>query len=111
MANKNQSASYPSKVRAKWYFLAEDTINAFLEAEKYFQFKILGIQNDNGSENNGIPNIIKKIKKNPDTVGILFLRAEENKRFVYFLLLAVFFFAFFTVLFATFLFLAVIFFK
>src|SRR3989338_10089512 len=80
MANKNQSASYPSKVRAKWYFLAEDTINAFLEAEKYFQFKILGIQNDNGSENNGIPNIIKKIKKNPDTVGILFLRAEENKR-------------------------------
>ncbi len=32
---------------------AEDTINAFLEAEKYFLFKILGIQSDNGSENRG----------------------------------------------------------
>lgn len=32
---------------------AEDTVNAFLEAEKYFQFKILGIQTDNGSENRG----------------------------------------------------------
>lgn len=32
---------------------AEDTINAYLEAEKYFPFKILGIQNDNGSENRG----------------------------------------------------------
>lgn len=32
---------------------AEDTINAFLEAEDYFPFKILGIQNDNGSENRG----------------------------------------------------------
>src|SRR3989344_4126973 len=32
---------------------AEDTVNAFLEAEKYFQFKILGVQTDNGSENRG----------------------------------------------------------
>jgi transposase InsO family protein len=32
---------------------AEDTINAFLLAEKYFEFKILGIQSDNGSENRG----------------------------------------------------------
>jgi transposase InsO family protein len=32
---------------------AEDTIKAFLEAEKYFQFKILGVQTDNGSENRG----------------------------------------------------------
>ena len=32
---------------------AEDTINAFLLAEKYFSFKILGIQSDNGSENRG----------------------------------------------------------
>ena len=32
---------------------AEDTINAFLEAEKYFTFKIFGIQSDNGSENRG----------------------------------------------------------
>ena len=32
---------------------AEDTINAFLEAEKYFTFKILGVQSDNGSENRG----------------------------------------------------------
>lgn len=32
---------------------AEDTINAFLEAEKYFPFKILGVQTDNGSENRG----------------------------------------------------------
>ncbi|MCC6323209.1 DDE-type integrase/transposase/recombinase [Candidatus Nomurabacteria bacterium] len=32
---------------------AEDTINAFLNAEKYFPFKIFGIQNDNGSENRG----------------------------------------------------------
>lgn len=32
---------------------AEDTINSFLLAEKYFSFKILGIQSDNGSENRG----------------------------------------------------------
>jgi transposase InsO family protein len=32
---------------------AEDTINAFQEAEKYFPFKIFGVQNDNGSENRG----------------------------------------------------------
>ena len=32
---------------------AEDTINAFLEAEVNFPFKILGIQTDNGSENRG----------------------------------------------------------
>ena len=32
---------------------AEDTINAYLNAEKFFPFKILGIQNDNGSENRG----------------------------------------------------------
>lgn len=32
---------------------AEDTINAYLEAEKFFPYKILGIQNDNGSENRG----------------------------------------------------------
>lgn len=32
---------------------AEDTISAFIEAEKYFPFKILGIQTDNGSENRG----------------------------------------------------------
>jgi transposase InsO family protein len=32
---------------------AEDTINAFLLAEMYFQFKILGVQSDNGSENRG----------------------------------------------------------
>jgi putative transposase len=32
---------------------AEDTINTFIEAEKYFKFKILGIQTDNGSENRG----------------------------------------------------------
>ena len=32
---------------------AEDTINAFLEAEEYYPFKILGIQSDNGSENRG----------------------------------------------------------
>lgn len=32
---------------------AEDTINAYLQAEKYFPFKILGIQNDNGGENRG----------------------------------------------------------
>src|SRR3990167_8451778 len=32
---------------------AEDTVNAFLEAEKYFQFKIFGVQTDNGSENRG----------------------------------------------------------
>ena len=32
---------------------AEDTINAFLEAEKSFLFKILGIQSDNRSENRG----------------------------------------------------------
>lgn len=32
---------------------AEDTVNAFLEAEKYFPFKIMGVQTDNGSENRG----------------------------------------------------------
>jgi len=32
---------------------AEDTVTAFLEAEKYFPFKIHGIQTDNGSENRG----------------------------------------------------------
>jgi transposase InsO family protein len=32
---------------------AEDTINAYLNAEKFFPFKILGIQNDNGGENRG----------------------------------------------------------
>ena len=32
---------------------AEDTINAFFEAENYFSFRILGIQSDNGSENRG----------------------------------------------------------
>lgn len=32
---------------------AEDSINAFLLAEKAFPFKILGIQSDNGSENRG----------------------------------------------------------
>ena len=32
---------------------AEDTINSFLQAERYFSFKILGIQSDNGSENRG----------------------------------------------------------
>lgn len=32
---------------------AEDTINAYFNAEKFFPFKILGIQNDNGSENRG----------------------------------------------------------
>jgi len=32
---------------------AEETINSFLEAERYFPFKILGVQSDNGSENRG----------------------------------------------------------
>jgi transposase InsO family protein len=32
---------------------SEDTVNAFVEAERYFPFKILGIQSDNGSENRG----------------------------------------------------------
>lgn len=32
---------------------AEDTINAFQEAEKVFPFPILGVQSDNGSENRG----------------------------------------------------------
>lgn len=32
---------------------SEDTVNAFLAAEKFFPFKILGIQSDNGSENRG----------------------------------------------------------
>jgi transposase InsO family protein len=32
---------------------SEDTINAFLLAEKYFKFKVFGIQSDNGSENRG----------------------------------------------------------
>jgi len=33
---------------------AQSTIVAFLEAEKVFPFPILGVQNDNGSENRGI---------------------------------------------------------
>jgi transposase InsO family protein len=33
---------------------AQNTIVAFLEAEKVFPFKILGVQNDNGSENRGV---------------------------------------------------------
>ena len=33
---------------------AQDTISAFLEVEQLFPFKILGIQNDNGSENRGV---------------------------------------------------------
>jgi transposase InsO family protein len=32
---------------------AQDTISAFMEVEKLFPFKILGLQNDNGSENRG----------------------------------------------------------
>ncbi len=32
---------------------AEDTINAFQEAERFFPFPILGVQSDNGSENRG----------------------------------------------------------
>ena len=32
---------------------AEDTIDAFIKAEKYFPFEIFGIQSDNGSENRG----------------------------------------------------------
>jgi len=32
---------------------AEDTTNAFIGAEQYFPFKILGVQSDNGSENRG----------------------------------------------------------
>jgi putative transposase len=32
---------------------AQDTVSAFMEVEKLFPFKILGIQNDNGSENRG----------------------------------------------------------
>jgi len=32
---------------------SEDTVNAFLEAERYFPFKIFGVQSDNGSENRG----------------------------------------------------------
>lgn len=32
---------------------AEDNINAFFEAERYFPFTILGVQTDNGSENRG----------------------------------------------------------
>jgi len=32
---------------------AKDTIKSFIEAEKVFPFKILGIQSDNGSENRG----------------------------------------------------------
>jgi transposase InsO family protein len=32
---------------------AEDTINAFEETERMFPFRILGVQNDNGSENRG----------------------------------------------------------
>jgi putative transposase len=32
---------------------SEDTVNAFLKAESYFPFKILGVQTDNGSENRG----------------------------------------------------------
>lgn len=33
---------------------AQDTISAFIEVEKLFPFKILGVQNDNGSENRGV---------------------------------------------------------
>lgn len=33
---------------------AQDTISALKEVEKLFPFKILGIQNDNGSENRGV---------------------------------------------------------
>jgi transposase InsO family protein len=33
---------------------AQDTIRAFEEAERKFPFKILGVQNDNGSENRGV---------------------------------------------------------
>lgn len=33
---------------------AQNTVVAFLEAEKVFPFKILGVQSDNGSENRGI---------------------------------------------------------
>lgn len=33
---------------------AKDTISAFEEAESFFPFKILGVQNDNGSENRGV---------------------------------------------------------
>jgi hypothetical protein len=33
---------------------AQDTISAFLEIESLFPFKILGVQNDNGSENRGV---------------------------------------------------------
>lgn len=33
---------------------AQDTIRAFEEAEKVFPFSILGVQNDNGSENRGV---------------------------------------------------------
>lgn len=33
---------------------AQDTISAFKEVEKLFPFKILGVQNDNGSENRGV---------------------------------------------------------
>jgi transposase InsO family protein len=32
---------------------SEDTINSFILAERYFSFKIFGIQSDNGSENRG----------------------------------------------------------
>lgn len=32
---------------------AEDTVNAFEEAEQFFPFAILGVQSDNGSENRG----------------------------------------------------------
>lgn len=32
---------------------SEDTVRAFEKAEKYFLFKILGVQSDNGSENRG----------------------------------------------------------
>ena len=33
---------------------AQSTVVAFEEAEKVFPFKILGVQNDNGSENRGV---------------------------------------------------------
>ena len=33
---------------------AQSTITAYLEAERMFPFKILGVQNDNGSENRGV---------------------------------------------------------
>ena len=36
MANKNQSAAYPSKVRAKWYFLVEKAGKTVAEVCKIY---------------------------------------------------------------------------